>query len=364
MIAQDEADTWTTHANLKLDVDSDKMGSEETVYATLGGNGAPAKLDIDEVLVRSTYRANLVVARHFMGPKRRIFLAGDSAHQNIPTGGYGMNMGLADAFSIAAKLAGVIQGYGGRYLLDSYEQERRAVSLLSVEHSGVHLKAHQMLEDVVADGGEYLDDDSEQGDAIRKKIHDHYQTHDGENKCFGIEMGYTYKSAVVLAEEPSAGPKFNPRSYIPSTVPGHRAPHVFLNDGTPLFDLYGKHYSLVDFTGGAAASGVDHLLTAAKRRGVPLEHIKLAGEATARKLWERDLVLVRPDGHVSWRGDSVSDASTAVHIVEVAVGVKGIESGLPVDSNENDILTPFSGTAKVIVQTPEFNLEKKGLFQQ
>ncbi|RFU33162.1 hypothetical protein B7463_g3162, partial [Scytalidium lignicola] len=318
--------------SLAPDVDSDKMGSEESVYQTVGGNGKPFKIGIDEVLVRSTYRANLVVARHFMGPKRRIFLAGDAAYQNIPVGGYGMNMGLADAFNIAAKLAGVMQGYGGRHLLES-------------------------------DNGKYLDDDSDQGREIRRKIHEHYQKYDGENKDIGIEMGYTYESSVILPEDPSTAPEFIPRKYVLSTWPGHRALHVFLTDGTPIFDLYGTHYSLVDFTGGAD-NGLDLLLVAAEERAVPLKHIGLKGETKAREIWERDLVLVRPDGHVSWRGNSISSKSDAVNIIEVAVGIKGNGYGLPVDTDDISDLKPFTGTEKLEVQYPDFKLEKKGAFQK
>lgn len=51
-----------------------------------------------------------------------MFLAGDSAHQNIPTGGYGMNMGIGDAFDLGWKLAAVINGYGGPTLRRSYNQ--------------------------------------------------------------------------------------------------------------------------------------------------------------------------------------------------------------------------------------------------
>jgi len=49
---------------------------------------------------------------------------------------------------------------------------------------------------------------------------------------------------------------------------------------------------------GADASGLED---AARRRHVPLEVVALADPAIAA-LYERRLVLVRPDGHVAWRG--------------------------------------------------------------
>lgn len=72
-----------------MDVDSDAIGSEEAVYKALGGLHGPYPITIDEVLVRSTYRPNIAISRNYSGFNGHVYLAGDSAHQNIPTGGYG-----------------------------------------------------------------------------------------------------------------------------------------------------------------------------------------------------------------------------------------------------------------------------------
>lgn len=104
IIAQDEVDTWTTHLFLPLDADESKISSEEAVYRVLGGMGEDYEITIDEVLVRSTYRPNIAVARTYSALNGRVFLAGDAAHQNIPTGGYGMNMGIADAYDLGWKV--------------------------------------------------------------------------------------------------------------------------------------------------------------------------------------------------------------------------------------------------------------------
>ena len=50
---------------------------------------------------------------------------------------------------------------------------------------------------------------------------------------------------------------------------------------------------------------------AAQRIGVPLEVVNI-NEAKVREIYERDLVLVRPDGHVAWRGNSVPANSSAI----------------------------------------------------
>lgn len=104
VIAQDEVDTWTIHLFLPLELDPDTITSEDAVATVFGGSGDKWNVKIDEVLVRSTYRPNIAVARNYSGLDGRVFLAGDSAHQNIPTGGYGMNMGIVDAYDLGWKV--------------------------------------------------------------------------------------------------------------------------------------------------------------------------------------------------------------------------------------------------------------------
>jgi FAD-dependent monooxygenase len=104
IIAQDEVETWTVHMFLPLEADISSVSSEEAVYTVLGGMGSKYNIAIDEILVRSTYRPNVAVARSYSALNRKVFLAGDSAHQNIPTGGYGMNMGIADAYDLGWKV--------------------------------------------------------------------------------------------------------------------------------------------------------------------------------------------------------------------------------------------------------------------
>ena len=90
IIAQNEVDTWTTHLLLPMDTDPEAISTEEAVYRALGGVRGSYEINIDEVLVRSTYRPNIAIARRYSGFNGRVYLAGDAAHQNVPTGGYGM----------------------------------------------------------------------------------------------------------------------------------------------------------------------------------------------------------------------------------------------------------------------------------
>ncbi|KAE8415230.1 hypothetical protein BDV36DRAFT_227144 [Aspergillus pseudocaelatus] len=143
------------------------------------------------------------------------------------------------------------------------------------------------------------------------------------NKSIGVEMGYRYESSICVPSEldrDGSPPEFDARRYIPSTYPGCRAPHVFLKDGTPIFDRYTREFTLVEFHDTAPSPSVEWFQIAAQRGRVPLGVVALRGEDHARQIWGADLVLVRPDGFVSWHGNEVRDVDTALEILSQAVG--------------------------------------------
>ncbi|EXJ68313.1 uncharacterized protein A1O5_08928 [Cladophialophora psammophila CBS 110553] len=373
-IAQNEIDTWTTHLFMPLEKDSDSISSQEAVETALGGLHGRYPVKIDEVLVRSTYRPSIAIAQSYSSSNGRIFLAGDSAHQNIPTDGYGMNMGIADAFDLGWKLATVIDGFADSQLLDSYESERRPVAVDSIERSGVHMKVHMDVAELLQGRAGALDEDSDDGRKLRDALHEHYQKQTGENTDLGIEMGYRYQSHAIFPED-SQPPKFNPSAYIPSTYPGSRAPHVYLRDGTPLFDHYGKYFSLIEFSDGTDSRS-DLLLKAAEFSWTPIKLVRLAGEDHAYSIWGQRLVLIRPDGHVAWRGDMIKDLGEAQRIVAVIRGVKEATINAPeavpyqngVKSHsathvESAVPVEFTSTVSTDVQTEGYQMERMGDFQ-
>ncbi|KAF7557157.1 hypothetical protein G7Z17_g938 [Cylindrodendrum hubeiense] len=305
-------------------VDESTITSEEAVYTVLGGFYEPFEIWIDEILVRSTFQPSIAVANNFAGPELRLFLAGDSAHMNIPTGGYGMNTGMGDAFDIAWKLAAVINGYGGEGLLRSYEQERKPIAAQNVGRSGVHMSVHLAAVELMGKNAAEIDKKSEEGLRIRNSIHQHYSEHDGENTDLGIEMGYRYVSPVCMPDESEDEPTWDPHTYLPTTWPGSRAPHVFLKDESPIFDHLGPAFSLVEFSDEEQPDrGSSLLVEAAKVLGLPMSYVTLVGEDHAASVWQKPLVLVRPDGHVAWRGISIQHPSQAYLILETIVGHHG-----------------------------------------
>ena len=105
IISQNEKDIWTTHLYLPVDTDLDSISSEEAIYRVFGGLYEDYPIKIDEILVRSAWRPYIAVSREWSSERRRVFIAGDAAHQNIPTGGYGMNMGIADAYDLGLEVS-------------------------------------------------------------------------------------------------------------------------------------------------------------------------------------------------------------------------------------------------------------------
>ena len=89
---------------------------------------------------------------------------------------------------------------------------------------------------------------------------------------------------------------------MPSSRPGSRAPHVWLQDGRSILDLYGRGFVLVRF--GADTPDASAFEAAAATRAVPLQTVTLT-EPDAMQLYSSRLVLVRPDGHVAWRSDEM-----------------------------------------------------------
>lgn len=232
-----------------------------------------------------------------------------------------MNTGVGDAFDIGWKLAAVLNGYGGEHLLASYEVERRPVALRNVERSGIHASVHRQYSEWVAERGfDYLLKDTSEAQELKKKIADFVREHDGENKDHGIEMGYRFPGSPVIVsdEDVETSEKalvWPPRDYTPSTTPGARAPHVWLQNGqTSIFDLYGKGFTVVDFTASGEISRCFE--QTALRFQIPLARVHLPDESHVRDIWQCGVALLRPDGFIGWRHSSIEPESVSEEKIE------------------------------------------------
>ena len=304
LISQDEKEMWTVHTPIHPDANIDELDPREAICKALGGEMSPYQFKIDEILLTSRWTPNICIAGRYISSGGRVFLSGDAAHQNIPTGGYGMNTAVGDSFDIGWKVAAVVKGHGGRYLLQSYGEERRPVAIRNIERSGVHWDVHATYVRWCTESKALVSSNSEQGEALRKQIMEHVRSHDNENKDHGIEFGYRYNDSPVIIsrEDHTKEPLWTEKAYIPSTWPGARAPHVFLEDGkTSIFDLFGKgaQFTMVDFT--HEGRHLAHFKSVFASSNTPCKLVHLPEEQNARTVWERDAVIVRPDDHVAWR---------------------------------------------------------------
>lgn len=227
----------------------------------------------------------------------RVLLAGDACHLHPPFGGFGMNMGVADAVDLGWKLAAMLQGWGGPALLESYETERRPVHELVI---GEAERNHAVLPNTLYRAG--FEADTPEGAALRRQSMEQIKADKyREFYALSVILGYSYAGSPLIATDPnahSAGPEAF--DYEPDAAPGSLAPHAWLGTDLSLYDLFGDGFTLL-VLGGEAAE-----VEAAKREaaagGVPLTVVE-RGEPELRTLYEASLVLIRPDQHVVWRGD-------------------------------------------------------------
>ncbi|MGA5544940.1 FAD-dependent monooxygenase [Mycobacterium sp. NPDC051198] len=288
LIAQNDRDTWTLHTPIGVGVDTATIDPKQFLFERLG-------IEFDcEILVANEWKPRLSMAESY--GRGRVWLAGDAVHQVVPNGGYGMNTGVGDAVGLGWALAANVQGWGGPGLLTAYDAERRPVGHRNRDASARHTLVRLAIK--MANSRKYHAQgwagDRDRGRFGREIL----DLANLENEADGIEYGYRYDSSPAICTEPQHILPDTLHAYQPSTVPGVRPPSVFLPDGQALFDLFGTGFTLLRF----ADVDVDDLQAAADDRGIPLQVVDIRDEH-ARVLYERDLVLIRPDHHVAWRGD-------------------------------------------------------------
>lgn len=288
MIAQNDRDIWTIHAPVPPGIDPESIDPRQIVTDFAG-----CEFDFD-VLVANAWTPHLVLAESY--GKGRIYLAGDASHQYVPTGGYGMNTGMGDAVDLGWKLAAMVQGWGGPELLPSYDVERRAVGARSRQGSERHVGVRFEIAMCYTPD---LDDPS--ADTARKEAGDKILAlGNAENEALGVEIGYRYDPSPIVWGEQGEAPENDLITYQPTTWPGSRLPSVYLADGQAVFDLLGQGFTLITF----GNSDTSKWEAAAQSAGIPLAVLKLS-EPAVREIYECDHLLIRPDQHVAWRGDSL-----------------------------------------------------------
>jgi 2-polyprenyl-6-methoxyphenol hydroxylase-like FAD-dependent oxidoreductase len=280
LILQDSTRHWTVHAAAENDADMALLFAQSM--------GLPLPFDMLSV---NQWTQHLLCAERFQDG--RVFIAGDAAHLLIPTGGLGMNTGVGDADNLGWKLAATLSGWGGPDLLASYEAERRPIALRNIEVSRAAMNGRLSWRAAAPA------DMARQFDREQRKV----------TEIQGIEAGYQYVDSPLVWPESGERPDPNSVQYVPTSWPGARLPHVWLGDGVALHDRLGRGFSLLRL--GRTRTDTLALERQVRATGAPLDVREVADERP-RELYGHDLVLVRPDLHVAWRGNRLPEDPSAL----------------------------------------------------
>lgn len=299
LIMQDSTKHWTLHAVV------DKPEEMAAQFERTIGVPVPY-----EMLYVGEWKQNLLLADRYGAG--RVFLAGDSIHLVIPTGGLGMNMGVGDAIDLSWKLHATLRGWGGPNLLASYEVERRQVDDRNVGASRYASLGRRTWRSQYRPN---IRDKTPEGQATRDTLASVANVEQRKtNEMIGAELGYRYVGSPIIWEEPG-GPEHLFREYVPTTWPGARLPHVWLRDGCSVHDVIGDGYTLLRL--GRSAADTSRLERAMHALNAPFAVLTI-DEQAPRDVYGYDLILVRPDLHVVWRSNAAP--SDPAHVAAVATG--------------------------------------------
>ncbi|KAH8201738.1 hypothetical protein TruAng_004090 [Truncatella angustata] len=183
-----------------------------------------------------------------------VILAGDAAHSFPPTGGLGLNTGIADVHNLAYKIAAVHRGWADPGILESYNEERRPIAMVNAAQSVKNGKAIFSFLKTLGTAG--IEDIQEARANLLKSIVDPGKQEmineevQGQREHFDnleLHIGYVYGQK----DTPS-----HASHYIPKFVPGARLPHAWISCGgssvlsphQPLDVSYVKEWSMEDIS--------------------------------------------------------------------------------------------------------------------
>jgi len=345
--------------------DFDEARCMQVLRTAIGDDDLP----IDILAVGPWVLCGQVIDEYRQG---RILFGGDSAHSNIPTGGFGFNTGMQETHNLAWKLAAVLHGRAPEALLDTYHQERRPIAVFNVEKSREN--AINIRDTGATFGGhtpntDEIDLDTDRGCEQRAEKTAAIARQKTHFLFLGQEIGYGYWDSPLIvpdgskhyaAEHDVDDPVY---IYVPNARPGARAPHCWIApadapaERRPIHDLFGTAFVLLaDAADGGPESTVAWENEVERRPSdIPL-YIHHIGRSGSRADWidvdgrwrsvygvgQGGAVLVRPDGHVCWRvreGGPPSAATSLSDALEIAVGRRLV----PADGEETDRSVAASG---------------------
>lgn len=282
----DVGEQFFFHAPIPADADKTNIDYKDVLFDAAGFEFA---FEIDHAgfwdlrnAVAETYRSG------------RIFIAGDAAHSHPPYGGYGLNNGLEDAVNLSWKIAACLAGWDGENLLDSYSSERAPVFrdvaedfiAARIREDNAFLTRYNPARDRAEFEAAWKARETD----VRSRRKAYEPNYEGSPIVFGPVGGKTTAHGVHSLRARA----------------GHHLSPQLLSSGRNVFEELGQNFTLV-----APGTATGEFEKAAKARRVPLKIVTGLAPASQQN-YGASLILVRPDQHVAWAGETAGDADTII----------------------------------------------------
>jgi 2-polyprenyl-6-methoxyphenol hydroxylase-like FAD-dependent oxidoreductase len=318
LVAIDGRELWLLHNYLLPDEKRFESVDRDACIRLLLGTGASLEY---ELLSKEDWIGRRLVVDRLRD--RRLFICGDAAHLWVPYAGFGMNAGIADAFNLSWLLAAHLNGWAPAAILNGYEIERlpitEQVSRFAMKH------AERAIAERTGVPPE-LEEDTPQGALARKRVGEAaYALNVQQFACAGLNYGYYYPDSPLILYDGEPHPAYTMHDYTPSTVPGCRLPHFWLDRDRSVYDALGPEFTLLRFD---QSVSVGPLLDAAARSAVPLKLLDLHFDAVPAP-YRHALCLCRPDIHIAWRGDRMPSDPEQLIARMIGHRIHSVHSSVP-----------------------------------
>ena len=339
-------DEWIVGWNYPSELPADFVPDLEAVRARIMRAIGDSSVTI-EIKNISRWKLNRMWALRY--GQGRVWCAGDAVHRHPPMNGLGSNTSIADAFNLAWKVKLLLEGDGGPALLASYEAERQPVGEQIVNRAWNSVVAmfgrlypevlgygYDSSPEDIARAIEVFRSDTSEGEARRAA----FETFKGNEleqafNALGVELGYRYRLGARV-DDGTVEPAIEGHAdvtYSPTTWPGARLPHVWVEQGlrkVSTLDLVGQG-RFVLLTGRGGTPWFDAAHDVQRQLGLLIDVVPIGARfstvrdplghwAKVRGVDSDGAVLVRPDGHVAWRAQSASRSDELVDVMRKVLG--------------------------------------------